>query len=130
MDEFVIQTDGLTKRYGNVLAVDNLSMEVRRGHVYGLLGPNGSGKTTTMGLLLGLLRPTSGTFSLFGSSDGHEESLRRVGAITESPSFYPYLSGLQNLKYFQIISGSGPESELEGLIDRVGLAGRGGDLCC
>ena len=128
MDEFVIQTDGLTKRYGNVLAVDNLSMEVRRGHVYGLLGPNGSGKTTTMGLLLGLLRPTSGTFSLFGSNDGHEESLRRVGAITETPSFYPYLSGLQNLKYFQIISGSGPESELEGLIDRVGLAGRGGDL--
>ena len=75
MDEFVIQTDGLTKRYKNILAVDDLSMEVRRGHVYGLLGPNGSGKTTTMGLLLGLLRPTSGTFSLFGSSDGIEESL-------------------------------------------------------
>ncbi len=128
MDEFVIQTDGLTKRYKNILAVDDLSMEVRRGHVYGLLGPNGSGKTTTMGLLLGLLRPTSGTFSLFGSSDGLEESLRRVGAIVESPSFYPYLSGLQNLKYFQMISGGGPERELESLIDRVGLAGRGDDL--
>ena len=128
MDEFVIQTDGLTKRYNNVVAVDNLSMEVRRGRVYGLLGPNGSGKTTTMGLLLGLLRPTSGTFSLFGSGDGHEESLRRVGAIIESPSFYPYLSGLQNLKYFQMISGGGPEGELESLIDRVGLADRGNDL--
>ena len=103
-------------------------MEVRRGRVYGLLGPNGSGKTTTMGLLLGLLRPTSGTFSLFGSAYGHEESLRRVGAIIESPSFYPYLSGLQNLKYYQIISGGGSEEELESLIDRVGLAGRGDDL--
>ena len=126
-DEFVIQTDGLTKRYRNVVAVDDLSIEVRRGRVYGLLGPNGSGKTTTMGLLLGLLRPTSGTFSLFGSSERHEESLRRVGAIIESPSFYPYLSGLQNLKYFQMISGDGSEEELESLIDRVGLAGRGDD---
>ena len=127
MDEFVIQTHGLTKRYRNVVAVDNLSMEVRRGRVYGLLGPNGSGKTTTMGLLLGLLRPTSGTFSLFGTGNRHEESLRRVGAIIESPSFYPYLSGLQNLKYFQMISGGGLEEELESLIDRVGLAGRGDD---
>jgi len=108
--------------------VDDLSMEVRRGRVYGLLGPNGSGKTTTMGLLLGLLRPTSGTFSLFGSAYGHEESLRRVGAIIESPSFYPYLSGLQNLKYFQMIAGRGTEEELESLIFRVGLTGRGEDL--
>ena len=128
MDEFVIQTDGLTKRYKNVVAVDDLSMEIRRGRVYGLLGPNGSGKTTTMGLLLGLLKPTSGTFSLFGSPDGHEASLRRVGAIIESPAFYPYLSGFQNLKYYQIISGGGSEEEIESLIDRVGLAGRGDDL--
>ena len=127
MDEFVIQTDGLTKRYKNVVAVDDLSMEIRRGRVYGLLGPNGSGKTTTMGLLLGLLKPTSGTFSLFGSPDGHEASLRRVGAIIESPAFYPYLSGFQNLKYYQIISGGGSEEEIESLIDRVGLAGRGND---
>ena len=93
-----------------------------------MLGPNGSGKTTTMGLLLGLLTPTSGTFRLFGSTHGHEESLRRVGAIIESPSFYPYLSGFQNLRYFQMISGGRSEEELEILIDRVGLAGRGDDL--
>lgn len=68
MDEFVIQTDGLTKRYGSIVAVDGLSMEVRRGRVYGLLGPNGSGKTTTMGMLLGLLRPTAGSFKLFGAA--------------------------------------------------------------
>ena len=60
MNELVIQTDGLTKRYGNILAVDGLSMEVPRGHIYGLLGPNGSGKTTTMGMLLGLVKPTAG----------------------------------------------------------------------
>ena len=128
MDEFVIQTHGLTKRYKNVVAVDDLSLEIRQGRVYGLLGPNGSGKTTTMGLLLGLLTPTSGTFRLFGSAHSHEESLRRVGAIIESPSFYPYLSGFQNLRYFQMISGGRSEEQLEILIDRVGLAGRGDDL--
>ena len=128
MDEFVIQTSGLTKRYKNVVAVDDLSMEIRRGRVYGLLGPNGSGKTTTMGMLLGLLRPTSGTFSLFGSADGHQKSLQRVGAIIENPSFYPYLSGFQNLRYFQMISGVRSEGEIETLIDRVGLTGRGDDL--
>ncbi|SVA77676.1 uncharacterized protein METZ01_LOCUS130530, partial [marine metagenome] len=128
MDEFVIQTSGLTKRYKNVVAVNDLSMEIRRGRVYGLLGPNGSGKTTTMGLLLGLLKPTSGTFKLFGSADGHEESLQRVGAIIETPSFYPYLSGFQNLRYFQMISGVKSEEELHILIDRVGLTGRGDDL--
>lgn len=125
MDDFVIQTEGLTKRYGDVVAVDGLSMEVRRGRVYGLLGPNGSGKTTTMGMLLGLLRPTEGSFKLFGSADGHEQSLRRVGAVIESPSFYPYLSGRENLGYFQLISGRGDAAEIDGLLDRVGLGGRG-----
>ena len=104
MTEYVIQTDGLTKRYGNILAVDGLSIQVRRGRVYGLLGPNGSGKTTTMGMLLGLLKPTAGTFSLFDGSENLEASLRRIGAVIETPSFYPYLSGRQNLAYFQGIS--------------------------
>lgn len=126
--DVIIQTDGLTKQFGKTVAVDELSMEVRRGHVYGLLGPNGSGKTTTMGMLLGLLRPTSGAFSLFSSTARHEESLRRVGAIIEGPAFYPYLSGLQNLHYFQMISRRGSAEELDRLIDRVGLAGRGNDL--
>ena len=128
MDEFVIQTDRLAKRYKNVVAVDDLSMEIRRGRVYGLLGPNGSGKTTTMGMLLGLQAPTFGTFSLFGCNHGHRDLLRRVGALVENSSFYPYLSGYQNLRYFQMISGRGSEGELESLVDRVGLAGRGDDL--
>ena len=123
-DDSVIQTEGLTKRFGKYAAVDNLSMEVRRGHVYGLLGPNGSGKTTTMGMLLGLLRPTAGSFRLFGSASRHDELLRRVGAVIESPAMYPYLTGRENLAYFQLISGRGSPEELDQLIDRVGLTGR------
>ena len=126
-NDLVIQTNGLTKRFGKNVAVDNLSMEVRLGRVYGLLGPNGSGKTTTMGMLLGLLKPTAGTFSLFGSTTGHEESLQRIGAIIETPAFYPYLSGRGNLAYFQLISGRGSAAEVNDLLERVGLGGRGDD---
>ena len=125
--DMVIQTDGLTKRFGSITAVDDLSMEVRRGHIYGLLGPNGSGKTTTMGMLLGVLRPTAGSFQLFGSTEGHEESLRRVGAVIESPAFYPYLSGRQNLEYFRFISGRGSPDDVDDMLEKVGLADRGDD---
>ena len=121
----VIETTSLTNHYGSIVAVDGLSMSVPRGHVFGLLGPNGSGKTTTMSMLLGLVRPTSGGFNLFGSSDGLEAALHRVGAIIESPSFYPYLTGRQNLLYFQGISGRGSSDEIDGLLERVGLEGRG-----
>ena len=121
----VIETDSLTKIYGNIVAVDGLSMSVPSGHAFGLLGPNGSGKTTTMGMLLGLVRPTSGSFSLFGSSEGLEGSLRRVGAIIEYPSFYPYLTGRENLVYFQGIFGRGSPDDIGGLLERVGLADRG-----
>ncbi len=121
----VIETDSLTKIYGNIVAVDGLSMSVPGGHAFGLLGPNGSGKTTTMGMLLGLVRPTSGSFSLFGSSEGLEASLRRVGAIIEYPSFYPYLTGRENLVYFQGILGRGSSDDIDSLLERVGLAERG-----
>ena len=124
MADLVIQSNALTKRYGKITAVDDLSLEVRRGHVYGLLGPNGSGKTTTMGMLLGLVRPTSGSFSLFGSSTRLQEALHRIGAIVETPSFYPYLSGRRNLAYFQGVSGRGSPRELDELLDKVGLLQR------
>ena len=123
----VIQTEGLTKRFGKIVAVDNLSLTVPRGHVFGLLGPNGSGKTTTMGMLLGLTRPTAGSFRLFGAHTRHQEALRRVGAIVETPTFYPYLSGHQNLAYFQGILGRGTPQELDNLLEKVGLADRGND---
>ena len=126
-DDLVIRTEGLTKRYGSITAVDGLSLEVRRGHVYGLLGPNGSGKTTTMGMLLGLVRPTSGSFTLFGQNGRHEDALRRIGAIVETPSFYPYLTGRQNLAYFQGITGRGSRREQDELLDKVGLLDRADD---
>jgi len=124
LNDFVIRTDGLTKRYGEILAVDGLSMEVPRGRIFGLLGPNGSGKTTTMGMLLGLVKPTSGSFTLFGSNSPHVESLRRLGAIVETPAFYPYLSGRDNLAYFQGIGGRSDAAELDDLLEKVGLSDR------
>ncbi|MYK34819.1 MAG: ATP-binding cassette domain-containing protein [Chloroflexi bacterium] len=124
-DRPIIETEALTKIYGSIAAVDALSMSVPHGHAFGLLGPNGSGKTTTMGMLLGLVRPTSGTFSLFGSTARLEESLRRVGAIIEYPSFYPYLTGRENLLYFQGIFERGSPEDIDGLLERVGLADSG-----
>ena len=126
-NDLVIETKSLTKRFGDILAVDDLSLEVPRGHVFGLLGPNGSGKTTTMGMLLGLVRPSSGRFSLFGGSKPHREALSQTGAIVEFPSFYPHLSGRDNLAFFQQISGNGDSVELDTLLEKVGLAGRGKD---
>ena len=127
MNDVVIQTDALTKRYGRVLAVDQLSLQVPRGHVFGLLGPNGAGKTTFMGMLLGLVRPTSGSFSLLGANGVGMDALRRIGAIVETPAFYPYLSGRRNLAYFQGVMGRKDPGELDTLLDRVGLADRAGD---
>ncbi len=130
MNDSVIQTDGLTKRYGHVLAVDGLSLNVPRGRIFGLLGPNGSGKTTMMSMLLGLVRPTAGSFTLFGQSPeggGLDRELHRIGALIETPTFYPYLSGRNNLAYFQGISDCGDAAELDSLLEQVGLGERGGD---
>ncbi|MFW6202413.1 MAG: ATP-binding cassette domain-containing protein, partial [Gemmatimonadota bacterium] len=88
----VIETDGLTKRYGELTAVDAISFRVEPGQVFGFLGPNGSGKTTTIGMLLGIIRPTAGTIRLFGRTDraGLHAARRRIGATLENPNFYPY----------------------------------------
>jgi ABC-2 type transport system ATP-binding protein len=127
MVEPVIQTEGLTKRYGDVLAVDDLSLSVPQGSVFGLLGPNGAGKTTIIGTLLGLLTPTSGRISLFGAEvQGRPDAeVRRMGAIMETPSFYPFLSGRDNLRYFQGISVNDDPAEVERLLALVGLSDRG-----
>jgi ABC-2 type transport system ATP-binding protein len=125
--EAIIETRGLTKRFGRVVAVNDLSLTVPRGGVFGLLGPNGSGKTTTMAILLGLVRPTAGSVRLFGQEFGLGRStspLKRVGAIVETPAFYPYLSGKANLRYFQAISGRGSRADLDRLLDLVELSGR------
>src|ERR1700674_675344 len=94
----VVETKGLSKRYGTIVtAVDNLDLNVYRGEVYGFLGPNGAGKTTTLRMLLGLIRPTMGSSKVMGAEPGTPASLAKVGAIVETPAFYPYLSGYDNL---------------------------------
>ncbi|MBI4337431.1 MAG: ABC transporter ATP-binding protein [Chloroflexi bacterium] len=126
MQDLVIETQTLSKRFGRILAVDSLSLQVPRGGVFGLLGPNGSGKTTTLSILLGLVRPTAGSVRLFGRdvNGSHQEALRRMGAIVETPAFYPYLSGRANLRFFQGISGHGSMKEVDRLLSMVKLSER------
>ena len=120
----VIETTDLTKQYGEVIAVDRLTLRVPRGGVFGFLGPNGSGKTTTMGMLLGLVHPTSGEARIFGDAARHPATLRRVGAMVETPTFYPYLSGRANLLYFQGIGRRGVRADVDRLLNLVDLGKR------
>ncbi|GAA0926449.1 ABC transporter ATP-binding protein [Virgisporangium aurantiacum] len=126
MTQTVVATDGLTKRYGTRAAVDGVTLEVRRGEVYGFLGPNGAGKTTTLRMLLGLVRPTAGTASVLGHPPVAPDALRRVGALVEGPGFYPYLSGRQNLRVLARYRGL-DDRAADRALDRVDLAARGKD---
>ena len=120
----VVSTRGLTKRYPNgIVAVDGLNLEVRRGEVYGFLGPNGAGKTTTLRMLLGLIQPTAGSASVAGAAPGTPQSLTKVGAIVESPAFYPYLSGYDNLRLLAIYCGV-PAKRVDAALDVVELTPR------
>jgi len=127
-----VETRGLSKRFGSRLAVDGLDMVVPRGAVYGFLGPNGSGKTTTIRMLLGLVEPTSGTRSLLGHAIPGEASraLPQVGALVEGPAFHPYLSGRSNLARLDaadLWSDPGTaRTRIDAALDRVGLLATAG----
>jgi ABC-2 type transport system ATP-binding protein len=115
---------GLTKRFGRVLAVDDVSLDVPTGAVFGLLGPNGSGKTTLLSMLAGFLRPTAGSITLLGRSGpaGLREALGSVGALIERPTFWPFLSCRDNLRCLQGIYGSnGSDAEVDELLATVNL---------
>jgi ABC-2 type transport system ATP-binding protein len=99
---------------------------VRRGEVYGFLGPNGAGKTTTLRMLLGLVRPTSGTATVLGRAPGHPETLAQVGALVETPGFYPYLSGRDNLRVLARHAGVAIQ-RVDAALERVDLSDRAGD---
>jgi ABC-2 type transport system ATP-binding protein len=121
----IVEARGLTKRYaGGVLAVDRLDLEVRHGEVFGFLGPNGAGKTTTLRMLVGLMRPTSGSATVAGAAPGAPEGLARIGSMIESPAFYPYLSGRDNLRFCARLRRV-PDRRVDAALDQVGLLSRG-----
>jgi ABC-2 type transport system ATP-binding protein len=124
--EPLVETDGLTKRYGPITAVDHLSLRVMPGEIYGLLGPNGAGKTTTILMLLGLTEPTEGTARVLGL-DPTRQALavkRRVGYLPDAVGFYDRLTGRENLRYTAELNGLPPdeaESTIADLLEQVGL---------
>lgn len=125
MSNTILTICDLRKNYGRIQAVDGLSLEVKKGQVFGILGPNGSGKSTTLGILLDVINKTGGEFSWFGEKPVKEHR-KHIGAILETPVFYPYLTGRQNLELVRKIK-EAPEHHIEKTLTIVGLAGRQND---
>ena len=123
MDEFVIETKKLTKKYGHETAIYDVDLHVRKGRIYGLLGRNGAGKTTTMKLLLGLTDPTAGEVLLWEKPlRGNEKKvLPRIGSMVEGPGFYPNLTGTENLRIFATLRGVPTANAVENALRLVGL---------
>ena len=126
MAEYVIETQNLSKSYGDFQAVQNVDMNVERGKIYGLLGRNGAGKTTTMCMLLGLTEPTEGSIKLFGldARDGknRKEIYTKIGSIIETPGFYPQLNAHENLKIFSKLRGDYNPENIEKVLKLVNLS--------
>ncbi|MEK6783587.1 MAG: ABC transporter ATP-binding protein [Bacteroidota bacterium] len=120
--ETVLSINQLTKNFGRLCAVNRLDLEVKRGQVFGMLGPNGSGKTTTLGMLMGVVNPTSGSFSWFGEQPTNL-TRKKIGAVLEHPIFYPYLSGQKNLELNAMIKGADPNN-IPKVLELVELASR------
>jgi ABC-type multidrug transport system ATPase subunit len=125
--EQIIEVRGLTKKFKNLVAVNNLDLNVYRGDVFGFLGPNGAGKSTTIRMLLSLIKPTSGSIKIFGKplKEKREEVLRKVGAIVEKPDFYLYLTAYKNLEILGKISGADTSNKkIMEMLEIVGLEKR------
>ena len=128
MTDLAIQTEGLTKRLGDAAVVDKLDLVVPRGSVYGFLGPNGSGKTTTIRMLLGLIWPSAGSYRVLGEAmpAANAKVLPQVGALIEGPAFYPWLTGRQNLRRMDAAGVDGQRKtrreRIDAALTRVGLA--------
>ncbi|WP_430612498.1 ABC transporter ATP-binding protein [Enterococcus sp. DIV0876] len=123
MSKYIIETNDLTKMYGDQASINNLNIHVKQGEIYGLLGRNGAGKTTTMKILIGLIKASSGTAKIFGLDiqKDSEKILKRVGALIESPGFYPNLTGTENLKLFSRLRGVSKNSAVQDAMQTVGL---------
>lgn len=117
----ILSTEGLTKKYKSIIALNGLTFDVQKGQVYGLLGPNGSGKTTTLGMLLGVIQPTGGSFSWFGKGSTDQQR-KNIGALLETPNFYPYMNAVENLEVVaKIKEVKDPISQIEKVLKRVNL---------
>jgi len=121
--ETILSVQQLTKKYGSLTAVKDLSFTIEKGNVYGILGPNGSGKSTILGIVLNVVNRTEGEFSWFDGSIDTHNALKKVGAIIERPNFYPYMTAVQNLKLVCKIKDV-PEDRIEEKLDLVGLLDR------
>ncbi len=115
----ILHIENLSKRYGLVEALSDLTLSIKQGQVFGILGPNGSGKTTTLSIVMGIVSPNSGTFSWFDQSEGHNYK-PGIGSLIETPNFYPYLTAEQNLTITAKIKGI-PVSEIERVLKITGL---------
>ncbi|HEV8138985.1 MAG TPA: ABC transporter ATP-binding protein [Pyrinomonadaceae bacterium] len=129
MNQLALQADALTRKYQRRLVVDHLSLSVERGDVFGFLGQNGAGKSTTIRMALGLVRPTSGRIEILGHDMARRPraALKRVGAIIEAPAFYENFSGQQNLRMLAAMSGGATPRAIEGVLELVGLRERARD---
>jgi ABC-2 type transport system ATP-binding protein len=127
--DLAVDAQGVTKNFGDLRAVDDLSLQVSAGEVYGVLGPNGAGKTTLLRMLFGLIRPDAGTIRVFGSTwaESGVHVLDGVAGFIESPKFYPYLTGRQNLEGLGLLDGGHPKGRIDETLDVVELADRAGD---
>ncbi len=123
----ILQAERLSKRFGDIRAVEDLSLCVEEGDIYGFLGPNGAGKTTSIRMMLGLIEPTSGTARVCGHDirSAFKRAIRPVGAMIEGPAFYGFLSARRNLRLFGRLSGGVSEERIDEILQLVGLGRRG-----
>ncbi|MBP5493258.1 MAG: ATP-binding cassette domain-containing protein [Clostridiales bacterium] len=121
--EYLLETDNITKKYGNLTAVDHVTIKLQRGEIYGLIGRNGAGKTTLLKMLAGLAKPTEGTYTIFGESQKNTAKLRdRIGVLIESPGLFPNLSAFDNMKIKALTLGMNDDAFLRELLNDVGLS--------
>lgn len=121
----ILRTDKLSKKYGNLQVLNGVSLSVEKGAIFGILGPNGSGKTTTLSILLDVIPQESGTFQWF-EKDSNYLNRKKIGSLLETPNFYPYLSAKKNLQIVAQIKGV-PYAEIDGVLKTVGLLDRKND---